>query len=58
MFEFRQGNYLAAYRALNDAYTLDRFGPAGQKGGYLDKARVIVNREAVKQRQMGTPISP
>ena len=58
VFEFRQGNYLAAYRALNDAYTLDRFGPAGQKGGYLDKARVIVNREAAKQRQMGTPISP
>ena len=55
VFEFRQGNYLAAYRALNDAYTLDRFGPAGQKGGYLDKARAIVNREAAKQNQTGTP---
>ncbi len=58
VFEFRQGNYLGAYRALNDAYTLDRFGPAGQKGGYLDKARTIVNREAAKQNAMGTPISP
>ncbi len=51
VFEFRQRNYLAAYRALNDAYTLDRFGPAGTKGGYLDRARAIVNREA-KQRAM------
>ena len=58
VFEFRRGNYLAAYRALNDAYTLDRYGPAGQKGGYLDKARRIVNREAAKQRAMGTPITP
>ncbi len=58
VFEFRRGNYLAAYRALNDAYTLDRFGPAGQKGGYLDKARAIVNREAAKQNAMGTPIAP
>jgi tetratricopeptide (TPR) repeat protein len=58
VFEFRQRNYLAAYRALNDAYTLDRFGPAGRKGGYLDRARAIVNREAAKQNAMGTPISP
>ena len=58
VFEFRRGNFLAAYRALNDAYTLDRYGPAGQKGGYLDKARRIVNREAAKQRAMGTPIAP
>ncbi len=58
VFEFRQGNYLAAYWALNDAYTLDRFGPAGQKGGYLDRARAIVNREAKKQNAMGTPIAP
>jgi tetratricopeptide (TPR) repeat protein len=58
VFEFRQGNYLAAYRALNDAYTLDRFGPAGRKGGYLDRARAIVNREAAKQNAMGTPITP
>jgi len=50
VFEFRRGNYLAAYRALNDAYTLDRFGPAGQKGGYLDKARAIVNRAAAKSQ--------
>ena len=58
VFEFRQGNYLAAYRALNDAYTLDRFGPAGQKGGYLDRARAIVNREAAKQRAKATATAP
>jgi tetratricopeptide (TPR) repeat protein len=50
VFEFRQGNYLAAYRALNDAYTLDRFGPVGAKGGYLDRARAIVNRRAAKKK--------
>ena len=56
MFEFGRGTI--AYRAFIDAYTLDRFGPAGQKGGYLDKARAIVNREAAKQNAMGTPIAP
>ncbi len=33
----------AAYRDLNQSYTLDDFGPAGQKGGLLDQARCQVD---------------
>jgi hypothetical protein len=33
----------AAYRDLNQSYTLDNFGPAGQKGGALDQARCQVD---------------
>ena len=33
----------AAYRDLNQSYTLDNFGPAGQKGGALDEARCQVD---------------
>jgi hypothetical protein len=32
-----------AYRDLNESYTLDDFGPAGQKGGLLDEARCQVD---------------
>lgn len=32
-----------AYRDLNQSYTLDRYGPAGVKGGALDQARCQVD---------------
>src|SRR2546426_3102792 len=32
-----------AYRDLNQSYTLDRYGPAGEKGGALDQARCLVD---------------
>ena len=32
-----------AYDALNHAYTLDPWGPAGQRGGLLDQARAVRN---------------
>ena len=32
-----------AYTHLNHAYTLDRYGPAGEAGGALDQARVVVD---------------
>ena len=32
-----------AYDALNHAYTLDPYGPAGTKGGLLDQARAVRN---------------
>lgn len=35
---------LAAYTYLNRSYTLDRFGPAGLRGGKLDRARSFVDR--------------
>jgi O-antigen ligase/polysaccharide polymerase Wzy-like membrane protein len=41
-FSFRQKRYRAAYDALNHSYTLDAFGPASAKGGYLDQARCKV----------------
>jgi hypothetical protein len=37
------GRYHDAYVALNQAYTLDPYGPAGIRGGYLDRARAKVN---------------
>jgi O-Antigen ligase len=35
--------YRDAYRDLNQSYTLDRYGPAGVKGGLLDRARCKVD---------------
>jgi hypothetical protein len=32
-----------AYDALNQAYTLDPYGPAGTKGGLLDRSRAVRN---------------
>lgn len=37
-----------AYEYLNRSYTLDPFGPTSRKGGPLDKARRLVNKEAGK----------
>ena len=39
---------LRAYQYLNRSYTLDPFGPTSRKGGALDKARRLVNKEAGK----------
>jgi tetratricopeptide (TPR) repeat protein len=42
-------NACAAYRDLNQAYTLDRFNPGiAQKGGPLDVARAKVNKGACR----------
>ena len=38
-YEFELERYKAAYRYLNEAYTRDPYGPAGEKGGLLDQAR-------------------
>lgn len=35
---------LLGYEHLNQSYTLDRFGPAGEHGGLLDKTRAAVNK--------------
>ena len=40
------GRWRDAYVALNDAYTLDPWGPAGVKGGLLDLARAKVEGRA------------
>nr|MBA3366950.1 O-antigen ligase family protein [Actinomycetota bacterium] len=37
------GDCRAAYDYLNRSWTLDRFGPAGERGGLLDRAREAVN---------------
>jgi hypothetical protein len=43
-FEFDVlGDKCDAYDALNHAYTLDPYGPAGTKGGLLDQARAVRN---------------
>ena len=43
-FEFDGlGDKCDAYDALNHAYTLDPYGPAGTKGGLLDQARAVRN---------------
>jgi O-antigen ligase/polysaccharide polymerase Wzy-like membrane protein len=42
-YEYDLGRYRAAYRDLNQSYTLDRYGPAGVKGGLLDQARCKVD---------------
>ena len=39
---------LRAYQYLNRSYTLDPFGPTSRKGGPLDEARRLVNKEAGK----------
>jgi hypothetical protein len=39
---------LRAYQYLNRSYTLDPFGPTSRKGGALDEARKLVNKEAGK----------
>ena len=45
-YEFDLGRFQDAYRDLNEAYTRDPYGPAGQKGGLLDQARAKVNAGA------------
>jgi tetratricopeptide (TPR) repeat protein len=45
-YEFDLRRYQAAYRDLNEAYTRDPRGPAGEKGGLLDRARERVNAGA------------
>jgi hypothetical protein len=39
---------LRAYQYLNRSYTLDPFGPTSRKGGALDDARRLVNKQAGK----------
>ena len=41
-FYFRLKEWRPAYDALNHSYTLNPFGPAGMKDGYLDQARCMV----------------
>jgi cytochrome c-type biogenesis protein CcmH/NrfG len=43
-YELCHGNVFGAYRALNQAYTLDPFGRAGIPGGPLDQARAAVEK--------------
>jgi hypothetical protein len=43
-YELCFGDVFVAYRALNHAYTLDPFGPAGIPGGLLDQARAAVEK--------------
>jgi hypothetical protein len=42
-FELQEGRPRAAYRDLNESYTLDRYGPAGRRGGALDVARCRID---------------
>jgi hypothetical protein len=42
-FELEIGKTRAAYRDLNQSYTLDPHGPAGLKGGLLDRARCDID---------------
>jgi O-antigen ligase len=49
-YELLRCNVFAAYRALNHAYTLDPFGPAGIPGGPLDRARAYVEKRATCRR--------
>jgi hypothetical protein len=42
-FELQVGLPRAAYHDLNQSYTLDSYGPAGVKGGPLDRARCKVD---------------
>jgi len=46
LFELERCNVFPAYRALNQAYTLDPFGPTGIPGGPLDRARAYVENRA------------
>jgi hypothetical protein len=43
----------AAYRDLNQSYTLDSYGPAGAKGGALDRARCAVDPATCPKRARG-----
>jgi hypothetical protein len=43
VYELEIGMTRAAYRDLNHSYTLDRYGPAGVKGGPLDQARCDID---------------
>lgn len=43
-YELCHGDVFVAYAALNHAYTLDPFGPAGIKNGLLDQARTAVEK--------------
>ena len=45
-YEFFAGNMCAAYRFLNNAYTLDSAGNEWVEGGILDRARAAVNKGA------------
>ncbi len=45
-YEFFAGNMCAAYRFLNNAYTLDSAGNEWVEGGILDQARAAVNKGA------------
>jgi hypothetical protein len=49
-YELARCNVFPAYRALNRAYTLDPFGPAGVPGGPLDRARAYVEKRATCRR--------
>ena len=49
-YELARCNVFPAYRALNNAYTLDPFGPAGVPGGPLDQARAYVEKRATCPR--------
>jgi tetratricopeptide (TPR) repeat protein len=46
-YELCYGDVFDAYRALNQAYTLDPFGPAGIPGGPLDQARRAVEKRGL-----------
>ena len=50
LYELARCHVLPAYRALNNAYTLDPFGPAGVPGGPLDRARAYVEKQATCRR--------
>ena len=49
-YELARCDVFPAYRALNHAYTLDPFGPAGVVGGPLDRARAYVEKRATCPR--------
>ena len=49
-YELQTCNVFPAYRALNNAYTLDPFGPTGVPGGPLDRARAYVEKRATCRR--------
>jgi len=49
-YELALCDVFPAYSALNHAYTLDPFGPAGVPGGPLDQARAYVEKRATCRR--------
>jgi len=58
VFEYRQRNWLAAYRALDRSWGLDRHGPAAVRCGYLDRVRVRVKHYGLKCPRSGPAASP